>query len=76
MRPRVCPYCLHGGSKQTLSGAEKWSWTMLHQEPAGDEASSMWTQVQIFLLVIMTTFLDYAETLVARHYYAFHLDSY
>lgn len=49
---------------------------MLHQEPAGDEASSMWTQVQIFLLVIMTTFLDYAETLVARHYYAFHLDSY
>lgn len=22
----------------------------------------------------MTTFLDYAESLVARHYYAFHLD--
>lgn len=24
----------------------------------------------------LTTFLDYAETLVATHYYAFHLDSY
>lgn len=37
--PRVWPDCLHGGSNQSLSGAEKPSWAMQHQEPVGDGAS-------------------------------------
>lgn len=37
--PIVWPNCLHGGSNQTLSGAETSSWAMQHQEPVEDEAS-------------------------------------
>lgn len=37
--PRVWPNCLHGGSNQTLSGAEKSSWAMQQREPVGDETS-------------------------------------
>lgn len=37
--PGVWANCLHGGSDQTLTGAEKSSWAMQHQEPVGAEAS-------------------------------------
>lgn len=76
MHPRVCLECLHGGIKQTLSGAsvEGLSWAMQHHEPVGDEASSWWTQRLKYCACKIATSLDYAETLVAKRYYAFHLD--
>lgn len=76
MHPRVCPKCLHGGIKQTLSDVcvEGLSRAMQHHVPVGDEASSWWTQTLKSCACKIATSLDYAETLVAKHYYAFHLD--